>query len=76
MSTNRTTEICAQDATGAIECDLIALEDRLPVIWPIPPDTSFSPKTNGLTAVETRAQDPIFVAQCSLTGLQDRLPLI
>jgi hypothetical protein len=45
-------------------------------MWPRPPDTSFSPQTNGLTAVETRAQDATFVAQCSLTGLQDRLPLI
>ena len=76
MSANRTTEICAQDATGTSECDLIALENRLPLIRPIPPDTTFSPKTNGLTAVETRAHDLNFVAQCSLTGLQDRLPLI
>ncbi len=77
MAANRTTvETCAQHTTDVIECELVALEDRLPVIWPMSPDMSFPPQANGLTAVETRAQDSTFVAQCSLTGLQDRLPLI
>ncbi len=77
MAANRTTvEICAQHTTEVIECELVALEDRLPMVWPTPPDISFSSQTNGLTAVETRAQDSTFVAQCNLTGLQDRLPLI
>ena len=73
-------ETCTQDTTGVVECGLIPLAERLPVVWPVSSDTLSNPsralKTTGLTAVETRAQDRTFVAQCSLTGLKDRLPLI
>jgi hypothetical protein len=73
-------ETCTQDSTGVVECGLIPLEERLPVVWPVSSDTLSNPprslKTRGLTAVETRAQDSTFVTQCSLTGLEDRLPLI
>jgi hypothetical protein len=77
MVANRTAaETCAQDTTGVVECDLIPLEDRLPVIWPMSSDILPALKTNGLTAVEARAQDLTFVTQCSLAGLKDRLPLV
>jgi hypothetical protein len=73
-------ETCTQDSTDVVECDLMPLEEHLPMVWSMSPDTSSntprSLKTMGLTAVETRAQDSTFVAQCSLTGLKDRLPLI
>ena len=77
-------ETCTQDSTDVVECDLMPLEEHLPIVWLMSPDTlsetsSNTPrslKTTGGTAVETRAQDPTFVAQCSLTGLKDRLPLI
>lgn len=69
-----------QDAAGVVECDLMPLEEHLPMVWSMSPDTSSntprSLKTTGVTAVETRAQDSTCVAQCSLTGLKDRLPLI
>jgi hypothetical protein len=67
-----TAEICASDTDHVIECDLIALEDRLPVTWPV----SVTPSPNGLTAVQARAQNVTFVKQCSLSGLADRLPLL
>ena len=77
MVANRTAaETCAQDTTGVVECDLIPLEDRLPVMWPMSSDILPALKTNGLTAVEARAQDLTFVTQCSLAGLKDRLPLV
>ena len=69
-----TVEICASDTTHVIECELLALEDRLPVTWPVSVTRSLSP--NGLTAVQARAQDVTFVEQCSLSGLADRLPLL
>ncbi|MCP4538807.1 MAG: hypothetical protein GY832_16865, partial [Chloroflexi bacterium] len=70
---------CTQDITDIVECDLMPLEEHLPMVWSMSPDTSSktprSLKTTGLTAVETRAQDPTFVVQCSLMGLKDCLPL-
>jgi hypothetical protein len=73
-------ETCTQDTPDVVECALIPLAERLPMVWPASSDTSSntprSLKSTALTPVETRAQDPTFVAQCSLTGLKDRLPLI
>jgi hypothetical protein len=34
----------AQDATFVAQCSLHGLRDRLPLLWPAPPDTSPSPK--------------------------------
>ena len=37
-------ETRAQDATLVTQCSLDGLRDRLPLLWPAPPDTPPSPK--------------------------------
>ena len=60
---------------GVIECEMIPIPDRLPILWPLASDTSLSSTSPHPSAVQARAQDASFVAQCSLSGLRDRLPL-
>ncbi len=37
-------ETRARDPAFVTKCSLVGLQDRLPLIWPIPPDTPPSPK--------------------------------
>ena len=60
---------------GVIECEMIPMPDRPPILWPLASDTSLSSTSPHPSAVQARAQDASFVAQCSLSGLRDRLPL-
>lgn len=42
-------ETCAQDTTGVVECDLTPLEEHLPIVCSMTPDTS----SNTLRSLKT-----------------------